>query len=154
MSYQAIQPTLLEKSGEKELSFSPEETGPGMWYILHVAAKEAITEEKKQSFLSLVDLIKRNHHCQTCRKHMEDFTETHPLENFWNIKSAKGEEIGCFLWTFIFHNSVNSRLGKKQPDWETAYNMYSNAEMTPCTAGCGEKKIESKPKFRRRERYY
>lgn len=145
----SIQPTFLEK-----FPSDPKESGPGLWFILHTAAKEAKTEEKKRHFQQLLDIIKRNHPCQSCRNHMEEFINTHPLGNFWNIKSEKGEEIGLFLWTFIFHNSVNSRLNKKQPDWETAYNMYSNEEITPCTSDCREKKIEAKPKFIRRERNY
>ena len=43
-----------------------------------------------------------------------------------------------FEYTWIFHNNVNSRLGKKLIDWETAYNMYSNPGSMVCTRSCGD----------------
>jgi len=137
---------------KKIKTFHPEETGPGMWYLIHVSAKEATTEDKKLEFVNLINLIKAKHHCKTCREHIVKFLEDHPIEKFWNVTSSSGEEIGCSLWAFIFHNAVNSRLGKKELDWETVAEMYSVSIEAPCTVGCDKKK-KDKPKFIRRTRF-
>lgn len=131
----------------------PEKSGSGLWFIIHTTGKEANTEEKKKNFVSLIDSIAHNHPCGNCRSHMNEYLQRHPIKNFWVVYDESGKDIGIFLWTFIFHNAVNSRIGKPQMDFQTAYNMYANDDIKPCTAQCGQKtEVENKGlKFSRRK---
>ncbi|AHH02033.1 disulfide oxidoreductase [Pithovirus sibericum] len=152
----------LPSSPVEQFPSDPTVSGQGLWYIIHTLAKEATTEEKKQHFLYVMNHIRDKHPCQgECRPHIRQYMKDHPLENYWNILTDNGEEIGPFLWAFQFHNTVNQRLGKRQLDWATVYHMYSESGIIPCTSTCGGEnketpkiettKLTSKPKFLRRE---
>ena len=43
-----------------------------------------------------------------------------------------------FYWSWLFHNAVNSRIGKDYVDYNTAWDMYSDDEMSVCTSNCGK----------------
>jgi len=119
----------------------PRSWGVGLWFSIHTYAINAKTDESKKSFMDYMKIICTNIKCDNCRKHATEYLETHPIKDFYNIKNEKGEDIGMFKWTYLFHNAVNSRLGKPQMDWDTAYSMYSPTSSV-CLQGCGEDKKE------------
>ena len=43
-----------------------------------------------------------------------------------------------FKWSWKFHNSVNSRIGKPVLDWDTTYNLYSDPGVMVCTKSCDQ----------------
>lgn len=159
----SIRPTPATQTidhGEGSFPSDPKISGPGLWFLIHTCAKEAKTEDKKMRFVDLIDTLARFHPCSSqCRPHIQEHLRKHPIKNFWSIKDEKGVDVGLFLWSFNFHNEVNARLGKKQLDWQTAYHMYANDDLFPCTSECGDiknseiaKETAKKPRFSRRER--
>jgi hypothetical protein len=36
--------------------------------------------------------------------------------------------LGLFIWTWKFHNAVNTRLRKPVMSWDTAYSLYSELQ--------------------------
>jgi hypothetical protein len=112
-------------------------TGPGIWYILHLAAYEANTPDKIKDFISLLRLIVERHPCHVCREHGSKYLKINPPENY--VNTVKDERLaGMFVYVWIFHNSVNDRLGKPHVDYNTAWKMFSSIDQAICQADCGE----------------
>lgn len=120
----------------------PTKFGPGMWISIHTLALRANTQEKKKEYveevISLVESIK----CGECHGHATEYLKKNPIEKYFNVKDVKsGAEIGCFKWSWVFHNAVNKRLGKKELDFNTALMKYipSKEKCTNCGSGHHEK---------------
>ena len=126
-------PSLLTK-----FPSDPNKFGPGTWFNIHVIALNADTSDKIQSFIIYIRMIVRKLPCSVCRDHGTEYVKTNPPEKFINLTNTTGEKIGLFKWSWMFHNDVNARLGKAIIDWDTAYNMYKDDEITICPIGCGE----------------
>lgn len=118
--------------------------GPGYWYDIHHMARRATTEETKYRFLDRMNYLRGEYPCNKCRPHIGEFMDVHPIRQFWNLRHGKtGEEIGMFKWSWMFHNAVNSRLGKPNVDFDTAYNLYGGTGSLVCTSGCDDEKSET-----------
>jgi len=114
---------------------NPKVFGPGIWYLQHVKARDATTDEKKKQFIIDMKFVCQNLPCNECRGHCQTYMKSNPPENFLNIKE-NGIDIGLFKWVWAFHNSVNSRLKKPIVDWNTAKKMYFE-ESEVCMEECG-----------------
>jgi hypothetical protein len=124
---------------EKDLT-DPKYIGPGLWYTIHTSAK--ISGEKgdyasKKEFVDLMDSLRNNFKCMTCRKHIGEYLDTHAFDPYWKLIDPKsGKDVGLFKWSFDFHNAVNQRLGYPIMDWLTAYSLYYD-ESNICDLNCG-----------------
>jgi hypothetical protein len=114
----------------------PKYIGPGVWYIIHLRAKEATNEKAIDEFMKFMYMLAGNFVCKKCRKHMTDYIVSHPMEDLKNLKNEKGVNIGMFKWAWLFHNAVNTRIHKPIVDWDTAWEMYDNPEV--CDTKCDE----------------
>ncbi len=115
----------------------PKIFGPGLWFNTHIMAMDADTYDKIIQFISYIRFITQKLPCSDCNNHAIKYISINPPENFINLTDKKGKKIGMFKWTWIFHNDVNNRLGKNIIDWDTAYNMYQDDEITICPIGYG-----------------
>jgi Erv1 / Alr family len=116
----------------------PKHIGAGVWFLIHMKAKDATTHSKKVEFVEFVRWIVAIFTCGDCVRHMRSYLESNPIEPYFKVKSTKGQEIGCFRWSWAFHNAVNVRLGKPIMDWDVAKRTYYDAKSLVCKAGCGE----------------
>jgi hypothetical protein len=116
----------------------PKTFGPGQWQGIHIYASHATTDEIKRAFMDYMHMIADNLKCDKCRQHALDYLSKNPMTDFFNIKNAEGVDIGMLKWTWIFHNSVNSRLGKPLMDWDTCYAMYGEKKVGICQKDCGD----------------
>lgn len=134
-----VTPTKAPSYDPKEVArmSDPKTFGPGQWQAIHTYAKHATTDETKRAFMDYMKIICNNLKCDKCRGHAMDYLAKNPMKDFMNIKNAEGIEIGMLKWTWIFHNSVNSRLGKPLMDWETCYAMYGDPTIGVCQKDCG-----------------
>lgn len=124
----------------------PKSFGPGVWFSFHVRSLSARDKASKIEFAVFVKDIIAHIKCQECHDHAMAYLKAHPIEKFFDIKDEKtATEIGCFKWTWIFHNAVNKRLGKKEIDFHTALMMYAEQKKCEnCTKDGHESKKESK----------
>ncbi len=119
----------------------PKYIGPGTWNVIHRMAWNAKTIEKKNVFINLMNEICQGFPCKVCSGHCKEYIINHPMEEYKDIIIDIGgekEEIGLFIWTWKFHNAVNSRIKKPIMSWDTAYNMYSNSDIMMCSKSCEE----------------
>ena len=130
--------SLMDPIEVTDKNSDPKVWGPGAWFTMHVYARNSTTPEAKKSFINYCRIIISNLKCEKCRAHALDYLNQHPIDDFLNIKSNDGADIGMFKWTWMFHNAVNSRLGKPIFDWDTAYVMYSDTNYGICQKSCGE----------------
>lgn len=114
----------------------PSKVGPGMWASLHVDAIYATTDVLKNSFITNTNAKCDNFRCKTCQPHFRKFIDTHPFNEYWNIRDIKGRDVGFFKWTWELHNEVNKRLNKYQPTFDEAYEFWSNNDIGACF-NCG-----------------
>lgn len=100
--------------------------GPGTWRVIHTQAIRAKTSEKKKAFNELMNDISHDFGCIKCRSHAQTYISQNPISDYYNVINDKGEDIGMFKWSWVFHNTVNKRLGKSIIDFDTAYSLYTN----------------------------
>jgi hypothetical protein len=110
----------------------PEVFGPGMWYSIHSSSIQLDDE----CFMKYIDGIIPKIPCLICREHATEYLKNNPTKDYKGIKNSNGEYIGMFKWSWIFHNTVNKRLGKPILDWDTAYNMFTD-DSKVCSMSCG-----------------
>jgi hypothetical protein len=107
------------------------------WFIIHTMAINATTPKKMEAFVDFMQTVCDNHRCQNCSYHCKKYLSEHPVSKEFNRISESGRSIGCFYWSWQFHNAVNRRLGKPVMDYITAYEMYLNKKDQPiCHATC------------------
>lgn len=114
----------------------PKKFGPGVWFSLHLSAINAIEDEYIKFFINQTKTLISKLPCKDCSDHAINYMQNNPIEQFIELKDSEGNKIGMFKWTWMFHNDVNSRLGKSIIDWLTAYYMYKNEEMVICPLDC------------------
>ena len=119
---------------KKQIS-NPATFGPGIWYVIHLKAKNAKDESAKIQFKNFLEDVIQNLPCSTCQQHATTYYQSNPLKDYWYVKE-NGEEIGLFKWTWNFHNTVNNRLKKPYVNWENA-KMLFDTESGVCTSDCG-----------------
>jgi hypothetical protein len=115
----------------------PKYIGPGTWFTIHLKARHSDNVAKKADFVDFMWMIAKDFKCKDCSEHCRKYLEAHPIQQYYDVKSSSGEEIGCFKWSWMFHNAVNARLNKPIVDWTTAYGMYFT-DVSVCEVGCGE----------------
>ena len=120
-----------------------------IWFTIHTMAKHADTLERKNQFIDYMYLLATEFPCGKCRNHIQEYLRNNPFEPFMNMKNQIGEDIGMFKWSWIFHNAVNTRLGKPYMDWDTAWQMYDTGREV-CT-DCGTNSYEDEKKKLRKE---
>ena len=124
-------------NGVISIPTDPKLIGPGIWFIIHLTARKAVDEPTKRAFLELMKSLAQKFPCEKCRTHINEYLAKNPIEHYWNGKNPSGEENGLFTWSWNFHNTVNTRLGKVYVDYDTAWNMYGDG-ITICTSNCGD----------------
>lgn len=102
----------------------------GIWHVIHLTAAWATSEPKIKFFIEWIhEVIQEKLPCEECRGHMKRYLEEHP----------PGAEVNMFVWSWKFHNAVNTRLGKETFDFETAKKLYINGDVRLCNEGCDGK---------------
>ena len=107
-------------------SSDPARFGPGIWFVTHVGAIEATDDDKIIHFINLTRVMFSRIPCSTCRQHAMDYLTLYPPEDHIKTVDDFGDRIGMFTWSWVFHNSVNCRLGKPTINYHTAYNLYKD----------------------------
>lgn len=118
----------------------PKVVGPGVWWLIHTYAKEAINSPTIEKFIEFMNFLRENFSCKNCRKHINEYMETHPFNDLIKLKNSEGKLIGMFKWAWLFHNAVNTRIHKPYVEWETAVDMFYN-ETEVCSKNCEEVNI-------------
>lgn len=113
----------------------PKIIGPGVWYITHLKAKEATTDNKINDFIEYMEFLAAKFSCKNCRKHIRAYIDTHPFEDLRYMTNEHGDRVGMFKWTWLFHNAVNTRIHKPYVDWDTAWGMYDDNNEA-CSKNC------------------
>lgn len=114
----------------------PKIVGPGVWWVIHSLAKQAIDPKSITRFIDFMNFLRDNFSCKNCRKHIQEYMKLHPFNDFIGLED-NGRKIGMFKWAWLFHNAVNTRIGKPYVEWETAFDMFYN-EIEICSLNCEE----------------
>jgi hypothetical protein len=119
----------------------PKYIGPGTWNVIHRIAFISRTHDQQLRFIILMTEICHGFPCIVCKGHCTEYIKNHPMEEYLDISvDINGEKIpiGMFVWSWKFHNAVNSRIKKPVMNWDTAYNLYSEKESLVCSKNCLE----------------
>jgi hypothetical protein len=98
--------------------------GPLVWNFLHAVTfnlPEKTSDDPallKEAIVSLFDSLRVLIPCDDCRGHYTTYVDSHPIDYSSSESIQK--------WMVDFHNSVSSRLNKKQYDFEEIRNFYVN----------------------------
>ena len=113
-----------------------------IWFTIHTMAKHADTLERKNQFIDFMYTLSVEFPCGKCRNHIQEYLRNNPFEPFMNMKNEMGEDIGMFKWSWLFHNTVNTRLHKPYVDWNTAWEMFDTGREV-CT-NCSSSPVSSR----------
>jgi len=116
---------------------NPKIIGPGWWSRYHLKARQATTLERINRFIEDdAYWIRDNFPCLKCRKDTKEYMNENDIRLYIHIKDEFSNFIGMFKYTWMQHNWVNAKLGKKLMDWETALRLYDVDEDGVCTKDC------------------
>lgn len=110
----------------------PKYSGPGVWFVIH---KQSYLHNGKET-AKLIRNIIEEFPCIKCRKHGMEYLKANPIEKSINREithNGETRKLGLFLWTVLFHNSVNQRLNKPQMSFSAALETI---EMEMCSEMC------------------
>lgn len=97
--------------------------GPKGWHLLHsfsLHPNEPISDEQKHDYFLLYKTFYYIIPCKICKIHYQDMFDIHePLQE----KKITRRYLQKWVWKI--HNRVNSRLGKKQIDFDKAMALQS-----------------------------
>ena len=119
----------------------PKYIGPGTWNLIHRHAFKARTHEQQLIFIEYMKETCYGFPCTVCKGHCTEYIKNHPMEDYLDVPfEINGEKhpLGLFVWSWKFHNAVNTRIGKISMSWDTAYNLYSETESLVCSKSCLE----------------
>ena len=85
-----------------------------LWDQIHTKAASSTTHEKRTDFCSWIRKTSGSMGCCICKTHALQYIQNNPPENALNL----------FVWSWEFHNDVNTRLGKPIMDYATAAIKY------------------------------
>jgi hypothetical protein len=122
---------------KKKIVSNPAQIGIGMWISIHLMAKNATNIYTKNSFIDYMYMLSQEFPCGKCRTHIQEYLKTHSFDPFMDMQNENGD-IGMFKWSWIFHNAVNTRLGKPYLDWNTALEMYYPEPTSQICTNCDE----------------
>lgn len=132
---------LRERGGATAQSFrdihDPDYVGAGLWISIHKATL-FLTEDE---FIRYVRQLQKNFPCAHCKEHFGRYLQDKPPEKYKTIKiehKGKVMELGMFLWSWEFHNAVNKRLNKPIMSWDTACQLFIEAD--DCSKSCAVSK--------------
>lgn len=133
------EPNANGQIGQYKDHTDPKYTGPGTWNVIHRLAMQAQTTEKQQTFIQEMTLICHGFPCSVCQNHCRQYLISHPMEEYVNVIiqiDGQPKNLGLFIWSWRFHNAVNTRLKKPLMSWETAYNLFSEKAALLCSDSC------------------
>ena len=102
------------------------------WWMMHTLGKRAVDDAGKQAFINYLNLLAQEFPCGKCRGHINEYLSTHPFSDLAGLG-----ELQMLKWSWLFHNAVNTRLGKPYVTWEDCLEMFPpHVTLAPCT-NCG-----------------
>lgn len=119
----------------------PKYIGPGTWNVLHRRAVKSNSHKEQLDFIEFMKDICDGFPCVICKNHCEEYIKNHPMDEYLDIKvdiNGDKKSLGMFIWTWKFHNAVNTRIKKPIMSWDTAYNIYMEKESLVCSKNCAD----------------
>lgn len=113
--------------------------GPGVWFTIHLKAYNVNTVYDYREFIRYLHTLSYTFPCEDCRVHFKRYLSMNPPENEWGRTYKISDKVTCnglFLWTVIFHNEVNVRLGKPEMKAIDVWEKYDTAFMNECSEKC------------------
>lgn len=107
------------------MCFDPKRDGAQIWPTIHIFAANADTPEQQQAYVNFIKSLTIMYPCERCRNHTSKFLESYPVEDY------TGSAQKLLYWSWIYHDSVNQKLGKpvdQRWTWEQTRAKY----MAPC----------------------
>jgi len=108
---------------------------PGIWYTIHSISFTIKIYEEYIFFINYIKWVELYFPCEKCRTDIKLYLIENPLpsveKKIINNKlkignsnfSWKDISLECFEWTYLFHNHVNKKLGKKEIEIIEAYDI-------------------------------
>jgi len=127
-----------------EKTYTPDIFGPGLWYAIHTLAADVKDDPVKWKFFEyFMRLMQDTMKCQKCKTHFGNYLNTNSFEKYKRMKN------GAYIYTNIFHNAVNERLGKSQVDLQESFTYFSAKNLTQeQEKNCSSCNISNEPKTR------
>lgn len=97
-----------------------------IWFAMHVFALALKTARDKKCYKNFITVISEKLPCKKCRKHLKQYMEDMPIENYYRRKN------GCFRWSWELHNKVNEFLGKPIVKYQDALTYYTYMTSHDC----------------------
>ena len=109
----------------------PKFTGRGTWVAIHTLTANALNTEQRRSAIWVIKTLVANIKCNVCLEHGSKYIKDHPLDDL----EYNAEKL--FKWTYDFHDSVNKRLGRVSPSYDTVRYFYFESNER-CSKECAD----------------
>lgn len=103
-------------SPPQKLKRCPDNWGPGTWHLIHCMAKcypSTPSDQDKAHAFHFLQSLAHVLPCKKCRDNYKEYIAKHP--------PALSSKRAFKRWTYNLHDSVNKRLGKTSPTFESVF---------------------------------
>ncbi len=116
-------------------STDPKVFGPPLWSSIHKDALLSTTKEQQLLFVVRLQDKIRGIPCSNCRNHAQEYFDKNNIHNAIYV-SILGYDpsLSIFIWTWLFHNDVNKRIGKRLLSIQEALAIHTGMNV-PTTIG-------------------
>lgn len=113
----------MSLSGKSNVN--PKIWGPYFWETIHFTAygyPENPNELDKKTYRDFYSNIMKVLPCDKCTNSSQELFKNSGIHNFLGSKKD------LIKWTYLFHKSINNKLGKKSPTLEEFMDNFTNRE--------------------------
>ncbi len=113
----------MSLSGKSNVN--PKIWGPYFWETIHFTAygyPENPNELDKKTYHDFYSNIMKVLPCDKCTNSSQELFKNSGIHNFLGSKKD------LIKWTYLFHKSINNKLGKKSPTLEEFMDNFTNRE--------------------------
>lgn len=119
--------------GSDNTHSDPKKCFSQVWIFLHLRAEYADATGAREEYISLLHWLASIFWCPDCAEHFRKYLKDYPPED----KFYMGE------YMRLFHNAVNTRLGKQNMDKETYDEIYKKGGLLKICDNCTVKNVDA-----------
>lgn len=113
----------MKKKPQRPLADYKKDISYGIWFCLHQRAALADYDGTYEEYEKLFRHLCKVMGCE-CETHCLEMLQKHKVKTFLNMRNREGTKIGCLYHSWMCHNEVNLRLGKKMMSFEEVEPLY------------------------------
>lgn len=132
----------MENTNHLKRYKNPKIIGPGIWFMGHLLAEDAVSSRNLDDFNSAYMFflkLRDKFPCKKCKDHIEIYFNKNPIQKYAPTNTKKHDPDGLAKWFYGLHENANTFTGNKSEKYEDVQNFFAGLEF--CEDECTEQDV-------------